>query len=167
MRLLRRREQRRLVRCLEQQVWFLGQDVLSPAGNLLVWHGFHKWKPPFVPGSSRYRRAWRDRVVELHSFCIGLYGGGRDGFVYVRAHDAAYGYRGQCPPLPGRYRREWLQPLSQPGFGEFVEWLLEYEQWVEDRCGASYREVAYQRYHRKWLAPAAARTWLENWKNES
>jgi len=161
MRLLNRREQRRLIRCLEQQLWFFGQDVLAPAGNLLVRHGFTKWKPPFAPGSSRYRLAWRDRVIELHSFCVGIYSGGREGFLYVRAHDAAYGYRGGQPPWPDRYRQEWLRPLPHPACAEFAEWVMEYEQWVEDFCGPRYRPAVYERYRRKWKPPEEVRRWLQ------
>ncbi len=165
--MLSRRDERRLVRCLEQQLWFWGQDVLAPVGNLLVARGFTKWKPRFVPGSSRYRLAWRDRVIELHSFCAGIYGGGREGFVYVRAHDAAYGYRGERPPMPDRYRQERLTPVTERAVADFAAWVLEYESWVDAVCGTDYRPAVYRRYHRRWRPPQQARQWLaalREWK---
>lgn len=161
--MLTAREQRQLVRALEQQLWFWGQDVLSPWGNLLVSYGFTKWKPRFVPGSSRYRLGWRDRVIELHSFCAGIYGGEREGFIYIRAHDAVCGYAGQQPPCPDRYRREWLRPVSIPALAEFCEWILDYERWLDTHYGEEYRVAVYRRYHRQWRAPRLARAWMQQW----
>lgn len=167
-----------LLRGLEQQLWFLGQDVLHAAGgrkNLLVQHGFEKFKPPFQQGSSRYRTVWKGRTVELHSFCVGIYGAKADGFLYIRAKNLAAVYCGRRPPWPGRYRDALL---FQPRWGwieeearfhraasVFLEWLDDYETWVEREMGADYRAGCYRRYHQEWLPPEEVRDWFRLYRD--
>jgi len=115
-----------------------GQDVRSPAGNLLVKHGFSRISQPSLhKGSSRYRLNWQDRVVELHGFCAGLYGGGRPGFIYVRSNNLVRAYLGQESPLPGTYPTALLasdlDPLWRKAFvlarDEFLNWVDHYLGW--------------------------------------
>lgn len=115
-----------------------GQDVRSSSGNLLVQHGFCRWsEPERHKGSSRYRLNWRDRVVELHGFCAGLYGGGRPGFIYIRSNNHVWAYLGDEPPVPGRYPTALLasdlDPTWRKAFAsardEFLAWVEHYLGW--------------------------------------
>ena len=84
---------------LKQYLWFLGQDTLDPQNNLLEEYGFHKYRTPGHAGTSRYKIKKGERTVELHSFCVGIYGDKKDGFLFVRANDTAYTYLGnEAPP---------------------------------------------------------------------
>lgn len=161
-----------LVRGLEQHLWFLGQDTLDLKHNLLVRYGFRRYRIRGHGGSNRYKMKWRSRTVDLHSFCVGMYSTKHDGFLYVRAHDKAYAYLGKKAPLPGRYRKTFLMLPSNKeskerffkASCEFLEWLEEYESWVDATCGKSYRRRCYRLYHRKWLSPAKARTWFKKYR---
>lgn len=131
------RPARRMIAELEAQMVAWGQDTRHRAGNLLVAHGFLRLPPPAGGGSSRYRLPWRDRCLELHSFCAGLYGGGRPGFLYIRARRHGYLWRDPEPPEPGRYAEDGLDPGSRlphrPAYlaaaHEFFTWLDEYRRW--------------------------------------
>lgn len=129
---------RELCQRLESQMQQWGQDVRSPVGNLLVRHGFIRWcQREQHKGSSRYRLSWRDRVVELHGFCAGLYGGGRPGFIYIRANNQVRVYLGGEPPIPGKYASHLLasdlDPRWKSAFAaardEFLTWVEQYRVW--------------------------------------
>lgn len=162
-----------LIRGLEQQLWFFGQDTQDRKNNLFEQYGFRRYRTLGHGGSSRYEIPWGFRTVELHSYCVGIYGGYQDGFLFVRAHDQAYAYLGQKPPLPGRYRKEFLMLPSDVESKEqfykasydFLEWLEHYESWLESAYGKSYRRDCYARYHRKWLEPDQSRKWFQQYRN--
>lgn len=157
-----------LTRGLEQWLWFLGQDALNGEINLLRRHGFERFKPLLTPGSSRYRRRWRGRRVELHSYCVGIYGASREGFIYIRARNRCFLYTGQRAPWPGDYPEHQLLPpetdAEQIRFhsvaAEFLEWLEAYEQWLDAHIGPDYRTDCYAAYHLKWQPPAKGRAWF-------
>lgn len=61
-------------RLLHTQCWFWGQDIRSPAGNLLVQYGFERFRPPEgVEGSSAYLLAL---VPARETSCLILWGFG-------------------------------------------------------------------------------------------
>ena len=170
--MLNKKIYKQLIHGLEQQLWFFGQDTLDRENNLLEQYGFNRFRTPGHGGSSRYRIKWGHRIVDLHSFCVGIYGNNRDGFLFVRAHDKAYAYLGQKPPLPGRYRNAFLMlpsdKESKRRFYEascdFFEWLEHYESWIDTTHGKGYRLDCYARYHRKWLSPDKARMWFQEYR---
>ncbi|MEM7008737.1 MAG: hypothetical protein AAF462_06320 [Thermodesulfobacteriota bacterium] len=163
---------KQLIRGLEQQLWFFGQDTAVREDNLFEQYGFSRYRTPGHGGSSRYKITWCDRTVDLHSFCVGIYGDNHDGFLFVRAHDQAYCYLGEKPPLPGRYRSSFLMlPKDKESKGrfyeascEFLEWIEDYESWIDATYGKGYRLDCYARYHRKWLAPDQARKWFREYR---
>ena len=147
-----------LILVLQQYLWFLGQDTLNPDDNLLQQYGFAKHPAVNHGGTSRYTFKWGDRTVELHSFCVGIYGNRQNGFLFVRAHDAAYLYLGNQAPLPGHYLDDLILHPENDGVmerflpicSEFLEWLEDYEQWIDSTQGKGYRKNCYKMYHRKW-----------------
>ncbi len=172
MGMLNQKTYKQLIRGLEQQLWFFGQDTLNRENNLLERYGFDRHRTPEHDGSSRYQISLGLRTVELHSFCVGIYGNNQDGFLYVRAHNRAYVYLGETPPLPGSYLKELLIfPLgreSKRRFYEsscdFLKWMELYENWIDATYGKRYRLDCYERYHRKWLEPDQARKWFHTYR---
>ena len=157
-----------LLRGLDQWLWFLGVDTRDPEDNVLVQHGFVKFKPPGTEGSSRYRIRWRGNRVELHGYCVGIYPKQADGFIYIRARHQCFIYTASKPPFPGRYPEENLLVADTDESirrfhavaTRFLGWLEEYEQWV-DRTYPNYRAACYEAYHLKWQPPATGRAWFQ------
>lgn len=157
-----------LVRGLEQWLWFLGVDTSDPHNNLLLRHGFVKFKPPGTRGSSCYRLVWRGNRIELHSFCVGVYPKGLDGFIFIRARHQCFLYTAPKPPIPGQYPEDSLISAESDdalrrlhaAASRFLGWLMEYERWVQDTYGSAYRSECYDAYHLKWQPPAAGLAWL-------
>lgn len=147
-------------------MWFLGQDVRH-GGNLLARHGFERFRSG-VQGSSRYRMQWHGNVIEMHSFCAGLYRADAPGFLYVRGKYNAYRYEGSEPPDPECFCHA---PLAIPehtssddpffsALSLFLKWLEEYEIWLEKFVGPTYRARLFPHCPLPWLPPAEARRWL-------
>ena len=161
-----------LARGLEQWLWFLGVDTRTPGDNLLVRNGFLKFKPLFTRGSSRYRRNWRDGLIELHGYCVGAYSKDADSFIFIRRDSRCFLYTAPRPPWPGRYRQRCLvTPESEAEFSRFhaaatrfLEWLEDYERWVDQTYGPRYREACYEAYHLKWQPPAEGRAWFRDFR---
>ncbi len=162
---------KQFVRGLEQYLWYLGQDTRDAENNLLEQYGFRKYRTPGHGGSSRYTIKWKSRTIDLHSFCVGIYGNNQEGFLYVRAHDKSYAYLGKKAPLPGRYRKTFLilpsNKESKKRFftasSVFLKWLEDYENWIETNYGKGYRRRCYRNYPGKWLSPAKARKWFQEY----
>lgn len=163
---------KQLNRGLEQYLWYLGQDTKDPKNNLLRQYGFHRYRISGHGGSSRYKIKRGSKMVDLHSFCVGIYGKNKESFLFVRAHDQSYLYLGKKAPLPGRYRKTFLvRPVKREtkerffiASCEFLEWLEDYETWVEKNYGKGYRIGCYKRYSSKWLSPAKARKWFQKYR---
>lgn len=79
-----------LLRGLKQQLWFFGQDTSEREDNLFEQYGFYRYRTPGHGGSNRYMIQWGIRTLELHSFCVGIYGNNQDGFIFIRAYEQAY-----------------------------------------------------------------------------
>jgi len=157
---------RYFMRGMEQQMWFLGQDVRH-GGNLLCRHGFAPFRSG-PQGSSRYRLGWQGNLIELHSFCAGLYRTGAPGFLYIRGKFNAYRYEAAEPPDPECFCRAPLAipehtRADDPFFSAltlFLRWLEEYETWLNQLVGPEYRAGLFPHCPTPWLPPEEARRWL-------
>jgi len=75
---------------LDQQMWCWGRDIRWPAGNVLLQHGFKRWRPPEgTIGCTAYQLDLPpDRQVVLWGF--GLFFGNRaDGGLYLERYTFA------------------------------------------------------------------------------
>lgn len=160
-----------LMRGLEQQMWFFGQDVRH-GSNLLARYGFLPSRETGLQGSSRYRFVSEVGLLELHSFCVGLYREKQPGFIFVRGRMNAYLHGGKAPPHPGRYlgeslaipRSEWEWQAFQEAAGSFLGWVLDYERWIDRLAGENYRRALQPHCPMPWLAPESARAWLQAYR---
>ncbi|MFT7153667.1 MAG: hypothetical protein ACI9Z7_000725 [Alteromonas macleodii] len=172
MHIINQKVYKRLIRGLEQRIWYLGIDALQLENNLLVKYGFDRYRTSDHIGSSRYKIKWGSTTVEIHSLCLGIYGNNQDGFLYVRSPAGAYVYTDQTPTVPGNYRTVFLtRPVdvdSKQHFHKassaFLEWLEDYESWIEETLGKNYRLDCYERYKRDWLPPNEAMEWFRQYR---
>ena len=173
MHLFNQKIYKRLIRGLEQRIWYLGLDTEELENNLLVKYGFERYRTDNHIGSSRYKLNWKGMTVELHSLCLGIYSVDEDGFLYVRSPAGAYIYLDENPTLPGHYQSEHLlKPKTveeklrfHKASSVFLEWLEHYETWIDETLGKEYRLDCYERYKRDWLTPKEARQWFRDYRN--
>lgn len=166
---------RDLANGLQQQMFFWGQDVVRPEGNLLVEQGFSRSPSRGLKGTSCYRREWQGGHVELYGSCAGWYGEER-GFAFIRPRKQCVVWKSaEDTPVPGSWRldlidrsasREQVYQASLP----FLDWLISYEVEVLSRFGADYRMENYRRYKkvpkaRLWIEPAGALEWFRGFRD--
>lgn len=168
---------RDLSAAITQQMFFWGRDVIHPDGNLLCVHGFERRKSEGLTGTSCYRKTLLRGFVELHGACAGWYADDptEPGFLYIRNRRRCFCYADNVPPAPGLYANELLRTgpvrelfaLSRP----FLEWWLDYEDWIASVTGPDYREACYRTFRKlpkskAWLPPQEAREWLVKYRDE-
>ncbi|MGI9240306.1 MAG: hypothetical protein ACR2RV_05865 [Verrucomicrobiales bacterium] len=164
-------------RLLGQQMYFWGQDVVHPRGNLLREHGFERRRSEGLQGTSCYRKCLGGGgYVELHGACAGFYSFSRMGtgnFLYVRNRSRCYLYSGDSPPAPGFYPRDLLRsnPVTDLYVSSlrFLNWWLEYESWVRKTTWAGWREQNYSDFaklpaSKPALPPREAGQWLRQYR---
>jgi hypothetical protein len=156
---------------IQQQMFFWGQDVLHPAGNLLVSQGFSRSPSTGIRGTSCYRREWQNGHLELYGSVAGWYGP-KGGFSFVRPkRKCVVWLPSDETPVPGAWQvdsinraasRAELYDASRP----FLNWLIAYESEIFGKFGSCYRDGHYRKYgkvpkNRVWLPPARARQWFQ------
>ncbi|MEO0447027.1 MAG: hypothetical protein AAF191_13220 [Verrucomicrobiota bacterium] len=160
-------------KCLVQQMFFWGRDVIHPEGNLLCDHGFERSPSPGLQGTSCYRLPWKEGFIELHGACAGWYRrpeeSTQESFVFIRPLNRVYRYSGESAPIPGEWERVHLN-RGQPhqiyqASTTFLEWWLAYEGWIERRAKMGYRDCCHHVYQklpasRHWLPPQESIAWV-------
>lgn len=158
--------------CLQQQMFFWGCDAGHRDGNLLVRFGLTRIarRESGGEGSSRYRMDWRDGTVELHSFCAGWYPRFGDGVVFIRSRERLFSFSGAEPLTPGFYEEERQRASTADAMlhncRPLVEWVAEYEFWVQTNTAKDYRHKCWMRLlsrkgGKPWLPPEEAAQWRE------
>lgn len=165
---------RELANGLQQFMFFWGQDILHPAGNIMVQEGFSRRPSTGLKGTSCYHRPWQGGALELYGSCAGWYG--KDGgFTFIRPQKRCVIWdSGEETPIPGVWQpecikkctREELHQAAQP----FLDWLLSYEENILEFYGEAYRVNVYQRYcnvsHSKpWKEPTDAIQWFKGFRD--
>ncbi|MEM1297438.1 MAG: hypothetical protein AAGH89_18880 [Verrucomicrobiota bacterium] len=159
-------------KCLLQQMYFWGRDVIYPEGNLLCEHGFERNPSEGLQGTSCYRMPREGGYIELHGSCAGWYADSdptKEGFVFIRPLDRFYRYFGECAPIPGDWDHTHLRRGSPHRIYEaaegFIRWWLLYEDWIEERTAPGYRKECHRIYRKlpgspNWLSPHDSLEWL-------
>ncbi|MGB0144173.1 MAG: hypothetical protein ACPGJR_08170 [Akkermansiaceae bacterium] len=155
---------------IQQFMFFWGQDVLHPAGNLLGRQGFERSPSTGIKGTSCYRLKWQGGHIELYGSVAGWYGNG-GGFTFIRPKRRCVIWRSsEETPVPGDWQerliekkatRVELYEASKP----FLNWFLSYEDEIFEHFGPRYRESHYRMYdripkNRVWLPPSLAMKWF-------
>lgn len=157
---------------LEQQMWFLGCDCAAGGEhNLLVEYGFRKFRDPGQSGrSSRYQLHRADAsVVDLHGFHAAVLAPGAGAFVYLRGRQQSYATDDVGLFDPGAWTPQRMSSFPRPEAARstlsaglaFLQWLLDYEAWVEGKMGPRFRQHCHRRAPLPWLPPARANDWFD------
>lgn len=166
---------RDLAEGIQQQMFFWGQDVAHPTGNILVKQGFERLSSLGLKGTSRYRRKWQGGHIELYGACAGWYGADR-GFTFIRSRKRCVIWlSSESTPVPGAWEdqfidkeatKEELYHASLP----FLDWLLSYESTIPNQFGRAYREENHRKYSKvpkakAWVEPDAALRWFQDFRH--
>lgn len=159
---------------LTQQMFFWGRDVEHRDGNLLSIYGCERNPSEELDGTSCYRLPVDSGVIELHGACVSHCNNtGSPGLLFVRNRRRCYLYSGAEPPVPGCYVEDFLDsgPVEDLYFAtcRFLDWWLEYEEWIAATAGPDHRESCYQLFRKlprskPWLTPGEAQRWLRKYR---
>lgn len=163
---------------LEQQMFFWGQDVKHPDGNLLCRYGFERRESKGLKGTSCYRKACAgEAFIELHGACAGRFYDARKSqgnFLYIRNQKRCFLYAMDEPPAPGTYESRALhrgpvRTLHEESL-HFVDWWLQYEAWIAAETAPSWRRENYRTFaslpaSRPSLPPKHAVEWLHEYRD--
>lgn len=166
-------------RLLDLQLWCLGKDIEFPQGNLLLRFGMEKLSPPAGwKAVSLYRQSLSSGVsVLLRGF--GLFMAcERQGTLYLPRENFRMIH--WPAPLPTRlpWRTEDLPPFpplqpdllpaaNEPGLHltrRLLHWLADYEIWIQQTVGITYREQTCQAWHKAQHIPLPAHTFPHAWR---
>jgi len=154
---------------LGQQLYFWGCDIKHPDGNLLCQFGLERVKSQGHQGTSCYRMNYQGDIIELHGMCVGRYSIVDTSFLFTREPLRSCLYDSSKPPLPGHYKKELVntRQVNQLASAsrKFLEWWLEYENWIETKTDKNYRKQCYKQFRnfsnsRVWLPPDKSTKWL-------
>ena len=166
--------QRDFTAALGQQMFFWGRDVISPKGNLLCEFGFNRRPSEGLDGTSCYSIEYDGDVIELHGACVGRYSKHEDGFLFVRNLRKFFLYPNAEPPHPGFYAKEHLRSDSPTDLYRascrFLDWWLEYEEWIAETTPPGYRETCFRHFRnlpksKSWLPPERGISWLREYRD--
>ena len=164
----------RALRLLDLQLWCLGRDVRHP-NNLLLRYGFERRRPPEkTSGGSEYVLSLQNRAtLTLWGYGVHLahpresglflkrYGFAprwtAPGFIPAQRWHVNTWKQSRAPRTPGETREVTVR------LTELAAWFADYERWVVDQTGSSYRERVLDQWHKEAVVPAnaIAQSWEE------
>lgn len=152
-----------------QQMYFLGKDVIHPAGNQLIKYGFEKSASKGLKGTSCYSLDSNDQLIDLYGSCAGVYSGDSQ-LVYLRERCRFYHWLSDSPLVAG----QWSQGDVSVGDAQdiftslapLLKWWLEYESWIKENLGTEHRDTCYRQWSKiktkvNWLPPESATEWVK------
>jgi len=151
-------------RLLTQQFWCLGQDVVSPFGNLLMAYGFARH-----PGPAGQRSQSTCYMLEQDQLQIALWAFGAvfarrsDGGLFLDRFNFKPCWTGVDTLPSGVHSPEQLPRFSRPErtvewrsadrLGRsMLGWFTAYELWISERYGLRYRQQCVE----KWSRPVVS-----------
>ncbi len=152
-----------------QQMYFLGKDVIHPAGNQLESFGFVKSVSRGLKGTSCYTLERESGTIELYGSCAGVYAGANKA-VFLRTRCSFYRWIPEGRAVAGLWQPRdiinqdpyTMLQLIRP----LLTWWLEYEAWINQCHGKTYREYCYKEWTKvknakAWLEPGLATLWIK------
>ncbi len=159
---------------LEHQMYFWGQDVLHPKGNLLVTAGCKRFQRPNSPHAVHcYTLKTPVASITLHSTGVALQPlDGSPGVTYLRPTHRLYHDPQHRLPLP--YEKGNLTSLQRilpnefpPALTTLLTFVRAYEQWAAPQLPPGARLAAWREQKTtatrgvRWLKPKESLEWLD------
>lgn len=158
-------------RILNHQCWFFGRDIHHPEGNLLIRYGFERCGvPEGAKGGNLYHLA-QCESQELALWGFGIFWWNNSlGGIFIRRFRFMPKYYSPAlakPVLPVYQSND--MPVSIPVIrrkhlitivfllSELAEWIGEYERWVEEQFGKTWRARCLRDWKNAELTPAQIR----------
>ncbi|MCS6924840.1 MAG: hypothetical protein NZ578_02945 [Candidatus Binatia bacterium] len=142
---------------LHQQLWCWGQDICFPRGNLLLSYGLTRTRPP-VPtaGSSHYQGEFHEAALSLWGFGV-FCGHPQYGGLFLQRYTWTFAWTPHSRLSPPVWTPADLPSVSAPRtpltrrFAYhllliLIQWILQYEGWVDDTIGKDYRREGLARF---------------------
>lgn len=149
-------------RLIEDELYYWGCDTKDHTNNLLVRFGLEKFPHPRREGSSIYelRRSQGARLM-LHSFCAAVSRREAGTLLFIRAENGFFYSVWHHPPLPGEYGPLYLNDAVNENecvhcralLAELLQFMRDYESWIESMFGAGYRRECRNGAVRKIIKP--------------
>lgn len=126
---------------LHQQCWLWGCDIRRPEGNLLLAYGFVRQPDPEGKRSTQYTLPLTDGNI------VRLWG---SGFYFGDEQEGVFLNRFAFEPRLVRFDETWQNPAQlkeAPRYLDFQRlsdacaWIAEYEAWVLEQHGTTYRQA--------------------------
>ncbi len=135
---------------LDIEMWCWGRDIIRKSGNTLLEYGFTRGRPPEgIMGSSRYSLdLGRGSRIVLWGWGV-VHHTDAEG-VFLRRYKFDPKLTASRDELLARWSPEYIPGLRDPGSFEecrltkrllinLIQWIGEYERWIQDRLGVEYR----------------------------
>jgi hypothetical protein len=159
---------------IEHQMYFWGQDVLHPAGNLLIAAGCQDFRREDCPHAVRcYQLETAVATITLHSTGVSLQPkDGTSGVVYLRPTHRLYHLAAGIPPLPYQKDkdsslRRLLPKAFPPALSLLLALVRAYERWAAHHWEPGSRLAAWRDQRAtatkgiRWLPPEDSLRWLD------
>lgn len=149
-------------------MYFWGKDVTHPKGNQLEAYGFSKSPSKGIKGTSCYTYESKSKIIELYGSCAGYYSD-QSNVVFLRPRNRFYEWLPEQKVIAGQWSQSDLSTRDADGMFSslmpFLEWWMNYEQWILEHHGLQYREQCYSEWSKvnsklTWLDPNSAIQWV-------
>jgi len=159
-----------------QQIYFLGKDASHFRGNQLQEYGFVRTPSQGLKGTSCYTFKTKGTTIELYGSCASCYSENAS-VAFLRSRSRFYHWVSEDRCVAGLWTKADIETGTPESIFAAVtpllQWWFEYEQWINDRFGETYREQCFREWRKinkskSWLPPQEATRWLEQFlKNGS
>lgn len=158
---------------LHHQCWFFGRDIWHPQGNLLVRCGFERCGASEGHAGSNCYRLRREEPFEINLWGFGIFFGDASlGGIFIKRYDFrprllgigklnAPVFKSEHLPPSRRPREDYEMKTARHLTGDFIRWVLRYEDWIEKTCGKSWRRKCLREWDK---AAFPARQVKANWQ---
>jgi hypothetical protein len=138
-------------RLLHHQCWCWGRDIWHPQGNLLIRHGFERFGVPEGKEGSNFYRLRIDEAREITLWGFGvLYSNAEKEGIFIKRYEFypmlfetakidLPVFKGDQLPIRRLPKSDEEINFAARLNAELIEWILEYESWIEKTCGKSWR----------------------------
>ncbi len=136
---------------LHHQCWFFGRDIHHPKGNLLIRRGFERCGVTEIQTGSNCYRLRVEESLEINLWGWGVFfGDSKTGGIFIKRYDFRPRLFSVGKLIVPVFKSEQLPPnrLPREDFEiktarhltvDFIRWILRYEDWVTETCGAQWR----------------------------